>query len=266
MLFGKRGLEMGKRPKKQIVLFLVEGLSERNALWTIMSELYEKIDENAEVFFCQMEEDGVVGGDITSRNGVTPEKIEMLMHKLVVGPLLDKENIYPKDVTEIIQIVDLDGAYIPDENVVFPSEPLSEEHPVMYYADRIEANNVQGIRNRNLRKRANIDYLCSRKEIKVKTKTVPYSVYYMSCNLDTFLHRETNIPTGREKCDKAAQFYSQFDGDAMLAAKFFINDQDVAHGRTYEESWAYIRQGYNSLRRFSNINLLCEKLLTMING
>ncbi len=256
---------MGKRPKKQIVLFLVEGLSEINALWTIMSELYEKIDENAEVFFCQMEEDGVVGGDITSRNGVTPDKIEMLMHKLVVGPLLDKENIYPKDVTQIIQIVDLDGAYIPDESIVSPPEPLCDDHPVMYYEDRIEANNVSGIRIRNLRKRQNIDYLSSRQEIKVKSKTVPYSVYYMSCNLDTFLHRESNIATGREKCDKATDFSSQFDRDPISAAQFFINDPDTAHGKTFEESWDYIRQGHNSLQRYTNINLLFEKLLSLIN-
>ena len=257
---------MGKRPKKQIVLFLVEGLSEINALWTIMSELYEKIDENAEVFFCQMEEDGVVGGDITSRNGVTPEKIEMLMHKLVVGPLLERENIYPKDVTEIIQIVDLDGAYIPDESIVYPSEPLSDDHPVIYYEDRIEANNVTGIRIRNVRKRNNIDYLTSRQEIKVKTKTIPYSIYYMSCNLDTFLHRETNISTGREKCDRAALFSSKFDGDALAAAQFFINDPDAACGMTLDESWAYIRQGHNSLKRYTNINLLFEKLLALINA
>ena len=256
---------MGKRPKKQIVLFLVEGLSEINALWTIMSELYEKIDENAEVFFCQMEEDGVVGGDITSRNGVTPEKIEMLMHKLVVGPLLDRENIYPKDVTEIIQIVDLDGAYIPDESVVSPSEQLSDDHPVIYYEDRIEANNVSGIRNRNMRKRANIDYLTSRQEIKVKTKTIPYSIYYMSCNLDTFLHGETNISTGREKCDRAALFSSKFDGDPLGAAQFFINDPDAACGKTFDESWSFVRQGHNSLKRYTNINLLFEKLLALIN-
>ena len=256
---------MGKRPKKQIVLFLVEGLSEINALWTIISELYERIDENAEVFFCQMEEDGIVGGDITSRIGVTPDKIEMLMHKLVVGPLLERENIYPKDITEIIQIVDLDGAYIPDESIVCPSDPLSNEHPVMYYEDRIEANNVPGIRARNARKRNNIDYLTSCHEIKVKSKTIPYSIYYMSCNLDTFLHRSTNISTGREKYEKATLFSARFDGDPIAAAHFFVDDPDVARGKTLDESWTYIRQGHNSLKRHSNINLLFEKLLGLID-
>ena len=255
---------MKKRPKKQIILFLVEGLSEINALRTIMSELYERINENSEVFFCQMEEDGIVGGDITSRNGVTPEKIEMLMHKLVVGPLLEKENIYPKDITEIIQIIDLDGAYIPDE-AIRPITSFFPDHPVIYYEDRIEAANVSYIRDRNLKKRKNIDHLSSLLDIKIKSKTIPYSAYYMSCNLDSFLYHEMNIPSGREKYERAAQFSSKYAENPLSAAEFFIHDPDAAHGMTYAESWAYIRNEYRSLHRFTNLNILFEKLISAIH-
>lgn len=41
---------MGKRPKRQIVLFLVEGKSDREALQLAIPELYDQIDENIEVF------------------------------------------------------------------------------------------------------------------------------------------------------------------------------------------------------------------------
>lgn len=41
---------MGKRPKRKIVLFLVEGKSDREALKLAISELYEQIDDDIEVF------------------------------------------------------------------------------------------------------------------------------------------------------------------------------------------------------------------------
>lgn len=45
---------MGKRPKRQIVLFLVEGKSDRKALQLAIPELYDRIDENIEVFFFRL--------------------------------------------------------------------------------------------------------------------------------------------------------------------------------------------------------------------
>ena len=42
---------MGKRPKRQVILFLVEGDSERLALKNRIAEFYDAIDETIEVFF-----------------------------------------------------------------------------------------------------------------------------------------------------------------------------------------------------------------------
>lgn len=42
---------MGKRPKRKIVLFLVEGKSDREALQLAIPELYDEIDEDIEVYF-----------------------------------------------------------------------------------------------------------------------------------------------------------------------------------------------------------------------
>lgn len=55
---------MGKRPKRQIVLFLVEGKSDREALQLAIPELYDQIDENVEVFFPVMVEDEEEKGGI----------------------------------------------------------------------------------------------------------------------------------------------------------------------------------------------------------
>ena len=125
---------MGKRPRRKIVLFLVEGQSDRNALRNVISELYDKIDENIEVFFPVINKDGVdVGGDLMvsvnfdekDRTGDKPEKIlekniaaiEKKLAKYFLNDFFDREKIYPKDIYEIVQITDLDGAFIPAEAV-----------------------------------------------------------------------------------------------------------------------------------------------------
>ena len=101
----------GKRPKRKVVLFLVEGQSEINALKPAISALYDSIDPEIEVFFPTIVEDGCdKRGDITSKYGIVPDVIEGCIYKLFLKTFFDAEKLYPKDVSEIIQIVDLDGA------------------------------------------------------------------------------------------------------------------------------------------------------------
>lgn len=113
---------MGKRPKRKIVLFLVEGKSDREALKLAIPELYDQIDEDIEVYFPVIRrEDEEKGGDITTslytdKQGKTywvhPNNIEDAIYTLFLEDFFDREKILPKDITEIIQIVDTDGAYI----------------------------------------------------------------------------------------------------------------------------------------------------------
>ena len=42
---------MGKRPKRKIVLFLVEGKSDQEALQLAIPELYDEIDEDIVFYF-----------------------------------------------------------------------------------------------------------------------------------------------------------------------------------------------------------------------
>lgn len=137
---------MGKRPKRKIVLFLVEGKSDREALQLAIPELYDEIDEDIEVYFPIIrKEEEEKGGDITSTNyenkqgkhyWVHPSNIEEAIYELFLDDFFDKEKILPKDISEIIQIVDTDGAYIPNECVVLDSS-LSEEDSPFYKDDKL---------------------------------------------------------------------------------------------------------------------------------
>lgn len=74
-------------------MILTEGPSDRAALTDFFTDLYSMVDEEIEVFFPllreeSLSEDGDVdvhyNGDITSRNGVTPENILPLLLKMFI--------------------------------------------------------------------------------------------------------------------------------------------------------------------------------------
>lgn len=251
---------MGKRPKKKVVLVLVEGQSDINALSYAIPEFFENIDEEYEVYFPTLHDDSQSGGDITSKFGIKPENIENCIYKLFLHDFLKEYGLYPKDITEIIQIVDLDGAFVPPENVVEKSDSL-HSGKVVYRESTIEAENVDAIRERNERKAENLKHLIGLETIKVMSKTVKYSVFYFSTNLDHFLHGDANmIP--RDKCIKADAFSDKCIDDINYFTKTFIPNIPELEGKNYQDTWSFIQEGTNSLGRYSNLNVLLERIMT----
>lgn len=247
---------MGKRPKKKIVLFLVEGTSDRNALEIPFGQLLDDIDSDIILEFAVVIQDsGAMGGDITSKYGIHPDNIARFIDELIVEPFLKCTGLYPKDLFEIVHFIDMDGAYI-DESKVFASGTSSDK-PV-YYDDHIVTGNPEYVRERNKRKADNINTLSAMSSVKIGSKTVKYSVYYFSSNLDHFLHGEANLDE-HEKTGRAMEFSAVHQKSEDFVA-FFRDNPYVAADMTYEESWEYIKKGDNSLGRFSNVNLLIERL------
>ena len=163
---------MGKRPKKKIFLFLVEGVSDRNALEVPFGQLLEDIDPDIVLEFAMlMQDDGSFGGDITSKNGIHPDNIERFIDEIMVSPLLKRTGLYPKDIVEIIHFVDMDGAYIDDNLVV--TDGGNEDKPV-YYPDIIVTANPDLVKERNLCKSANLDVLTSLSSIKIGSKKIKW--------------------------------------------------------------------------------------------
>lgn len=250
---------MGKRPKRKVILFLVEGKSDREALQLAVPELYDEIDENFEVFFPTIREDEEeVGGDITSKIGVHPRNIEDRIYSLFLKDFFDEEKILPKDITEIVQVVDTDGVYIPDTCVTVGTNPDGSEKP--YYCENgIVCANPAYILKRNECKRENLDYLSSLEKIKVKQKSVPYKVYYFSCNLDHYLHHSANLDY-RMKRTLTDAFAKTYIGDAEGFVKEISDDPGAVSNVSYADSWAYIKEGMNSISRHTNLNLLFDRM------
>lgn len=125
---------------------------------------------------------------------------------------------------------------------------------------QVDCLDVDKIVKRNEQKSENLDYLSSCTTIKVKQKTVPYSVYYVSCNLDHYLHRSANLDY-RMKRSLADTFARTYIGDVEGFIKEISDDPGAVKGMSYDESWNYIKEDKNSLHRHTNLNLLFEKLL-----
>ena len=263
---------MGKRPKRKIVLFLVEGKSDREALKLAISELYDQIDENIEIYFPVIHRDDEErGGDITTscytnRQGKTywvhPNNIEDAIYMLFLDDFFDREKILPKDITEIIQIVDTDGAYVSDECII-EDFSLQEEESPFYTDNAIACLDIEKLKLRNKQKSENLIYLSNCSTIKVKQKTVSYSVYYFSCNLDHFLHHSVNLDY-KMKRSLADAFARNYIGDVEGFIKKIAEDPDAVRNMSYEESWDFIKKENNSLHRHTNLNILFARLLEKV--
>ena len=283
---------MAKKSKKEkkapnIVVFLVEGESDQIVLDVPMGNMIAQKYPDFQVRFLLQQklvnktgeevEDGdsdeddefiegdeyAEGGDITSSFYVTPDNIETKIHNRFIKPATKAEGVYPKRIARIIQIVDLDGAFLPDECVV----PLSTDHLDQndpFYNDEkgtIEAPNVLSIRDRNDRKRRNIDYLLSltEKGIKIGHNTIPYEIYFFSSNLDHFIHNDANMK--KNKKNKAKDFVREYGLDTNKYCKYFFDDSSSIGHLGYKGSWEEIKKGTNSVNRFTNIDCLIRRVI-----
>lgn len=274
-----------KRPKNhkdkpnKIIIVIVDGYSDKRLLETSLSEFFErKYGDNTIVKFASLkQDDGKEGGDITSLYGSTPEKIEMLINTKIINPKLDLESLYPKHVTEIIHIIDTDGVFIKDEKVLEfdPEDEVPIDKHILYFEDHIATDDVDGICERNAKKRANIKKLMEfckdgfpvKKYVltesrgnKATTKSsfAPYSLYYFSVNMDHFTSNVLNIEGG--KVALAEEFLNKH-GDGYDDLRKFIEENDPELTMmTYEESWNYIMKDCNSLKKHTNLGILLASI------
>ena len=247
------------REKVEIVLLLFEGQSDEDALYIPIANIFEAISEKIDVYPIFIQDQGRPGGDITSKYGVKPEKIEKLIGELAVNPFLRNHGLYPKHINRIIQFVDMDGAYIQDTDIIQQTDKSIED--VLYF-DKIVAPDVEEIIDRNKRKRANLDYLSTLNKIKIESKTIDYSVFYFSSNIDHVLHDNANLADSLKR--NAAQEFQLFNSEMNRFKSFFVTKGLTSGCDNYEESWGYIKKGNNSLSRKTNIDILIDSLMKEI--
>ncbi len=226
---------------RKVVLFIVEGLSDQNALDPIISEI---VNENTIRF-------EVTHGDITSNytRNTALTIVEEIMS--IVNKFLTKRSFHVDDLLEVILLTDTDGTFIKTNNV----KQHTNKH-VHYNDTEILTRNVSEIQMRNIIKSQILEKISNMSEIEIRNKSVPFTTFYMSCNLDHVLFDDRNM--SKNKLDKALKFADSYEGREAefidFIKQFMINIDD-----NYNESWESIKETNNSLLRYSNLWLYLKK-------
>lgn len=228
--------------RRKVVLVIVEGPSDETALEQQFTVLFNPDDVRIEVMH----------RDITSDRGSNPSNIVSTVGNLVKA-FVSKYGLKRQDLLRVIHITDTDGAFIPDANVV---EDANHNGRPEYTETSITASPKSKVRERNARKSSNLKKLSS---IMSVWRTVPYSIYYMSCNLDHVLYGVQNSDDVTKR-QNAFQFATKYKDDLGGFVKY-ISAPVVAVAGNYKETWDYIQDGLNSLQRRTNLNLCFQGCL-----
>ncbi len=232
--------------KKQIVLLIVEGPSDDEALSYSLMKLYEQYFQDIRV--------EILHGDITSQRESTPSNIVTKVGAIVKS-FLNQYSLKKNDISKIIQITDTDGAFIPDDRVLFDKSCKTPR----YTTETIRTLNPANIIARNKKKAGILRTLRRTSNI----NTIPYHVVFMSCNLDHVLYDKLNC-SDEEKEKNAFHFQEKYEQDlngfwSYIARSSFSVQSD------FVESWKFIEKDLNSLNRYTNIHtVLPEPIPTKI--
>lgn len=221
--------------RKKVVFVIVEGPSDDAALGLILNRLFDKNKVYIEIMH----------GDITTDSKTDSDSIVKTLGK-IVNDYADSMHFRKADFQQVIHLVDMDGAYISDISIV--TNPDADD-PI-YSLTEIQTARPEQMVKRNEHKRKILNRISKLKKV---WSSVPYQVYYMSCNLDHVLYGKLNS-SNKDKEDDAYSFANKYKDnvDGFLA---FISDSDFSKMEGYSESWEFIKEANHSLERYTNFGL-----------
>ena len=153
--------------EKKVVVVIVEGPSDENAIGSILKEYFS----SSEVQFA------VVHGDITSDYATTIKNVLSKVDNLVESIKI-KYGYQWEDFVRIIHIADTDGAFTKD------CIQLSEVETIQYYETHIEFSSIEEVEKRNSHKAEIMFKLYSTGKI----HNIQYRLFFNSCNLEHVLY------------------------------------------------------------------------------
>lgn len=227
---------------KKVLLFVVEGQHDKDELDAIFHT--EKLNYLLNKYHI----DYIVAGcDITA--DIKIKNARKHLNILVDKYIKEHREFTNQDFKEIIQICDTDGCFIPEENIYEDKEGAKP----IYEDDRIVADTTEIIIQRNNRKTNNIVELVENVE---KICNIPYSLYFVSCNMDHLLFNERNSNRILKK-DNKFKFHNMLRQNQELLNETLFKE-GICANTDYYDSWIYISENNNSLQRHTNFNLIFE--------
>lgn len=225
---------------KKVFLFIVEGLSDKDALEPILGELFDTSKAHFKV----------VRFDLTTNDDIYIKNLNMKQRigEVIKSYLKDNRGITKKNIEKVIFLTDTDGCYINDNYIFFSQE----DEKFRYEDDGIYSNRTNDVTYRNELKSRNLDIINSAHNI----SSLPFETYYFSCNLDHVLHHERNLLQSLKE-EYATNFSDQYEGKEIEFVDF-VNDIKIHLSKEYSESWLCIKKDNNSLLRYTNLNVFLK--------
>ncbi|MEG2247014.1 MAG: hypothetical protein RSC84_06200 [Peptostreptococcaceae bacterium] len=230
---------------KKVALVIVEGISDV----TSIDRYLRMLKTGTGIFY------HIVRGDITKEKGMARNTA-----KKILGDAINKyiknntDGIKKTDIKEVVHIVDLDGAFIDSELVIKDESALD----IRYGDTDIHYCYNEYLAEKNNQKAGVLDVLSSTDYM---CKTLPYSIYFFSRNIEHALHgdRRSDI-SDSEKRSLSEMFAFKFRKIDEFV-KFMNSEEVKSEGETYGESWRLIKDGTNSLKRSSNFHFYINNQL-----
>ena len=228
-----------KKKAKKVILFLVEGASDLTSL-----EFIDNINTDETIKF------QITSGDVTSKLNITPQNCREEINKILLS-FLERSKLRKTDIIKIIHILDIDGVYIPEINIIEDKN----KKKFLYTINGIVAPSKENVQKRNESKKQIVEKLL----VTSKINSIPYEIYYMSCNLEHVLHDKLEDISEDEKKELANKFADRFY-EKEIEFIDFINNKDFKVLGDYKATWDFIKKDLNSVNRYSNFWLFFENL------
>ena len=228
-----------KKKAKKVILFLVEGASDLTSL-----EFIDNINTDETIKF------QITSGDVTSKLNITPQNCREEINKILLS-FLERSKLRKTDIIKIIHILDVDGVYIPEINIIEDKNIKK----FLYTINGIVAPSKENVQKRNESKKQIMEKLL----VTSKINSIPYEMYYMSCNLEHVLHDKLEDISEDEKKELANKFADRFY-EKEIEFIDFINNKDFKVLGDYKATWDFIKKDLNSVNRYSNFWLFFENL------
>ena len=228
-----------KKKAKKVILFLVEGASDLTSL-----EFIDNINTNETIKF------QITSGDVTSKLNITPQNCREEINKILLS-FLERSKLRKTDIIKIIHILDVDGVYIPEINIIEDKNIKK----FLYTINGIVAPSKENVQKRNESKKQIVEKLL----VTSKINSIPYEMYYMSCNLEHVLHDKLEDISEDEKKELANKFADRFY-EKEIEFIDFINNKEFKVLGDYKATWDFIKKDLNSVNRYSNFWLFFENL------
>lgn len=146
----------------------------------------------------------------------------------------------------------MDAAFISEENI-YLDESLDK---FVYKENGIYARSIEKIIDRNKKKKNLLNLLLSTQTV---YQSVPYRVFYFSCNLEHVLHDKIQIEDNL-KMEYAQRFQDRYFSD-LEGFKNLICNGVFSVRMDYKDSWDFIKKDNNSIKRYINFNILLNDYL-----